>query len=80
MSIVEYQARLDEILFYVGGLLVAARDSVDWRIGRTFALAADSERLRYVADLLTNPESTREWEIGWDLHAIMVGWPESGAA
>lgn len=80
MSIVEYQARLDEILFYVGGLLVAAHDSIDWQIGRTFALLADSERLRYVADLLTKPESSREWEIGWDLRAIMVGWPESGAA
>lgn len=80
MTVTEYQARLDEILFYVGGLLVAARDSVDWQIGRTFALLADCERVRYVADLLTKPERSREWEIGWDLRAIMVGWPEGGVA
>lgn len=76
----EYTTRLDALLRYVGGLLISS-DRTAWEIGRTFALLTDSERPRYLAMLLgTSTEGTREYEIGWDLRALLLAWPETDAA
>ncbi|MGW4718917.1 hypothetical protein [Nocardia sp. NPDC004260] len=80
MTPYEYSLRLDEILRYVGRLLISPTGSVEWEVGRTFALISDQERLRYLQSLLANsPEGSRLWEIGWDLRAIVLGWPEAQA-
>lgn len=75
----EYTDWTNQILRYVGGLLVSPESSTSFEIGRTFALLADSERPRYVAALIEdNRPGTREYEIGWDLRALLIGWPENG--
>ncbi|MEV6555916.1 hypothetical protein AB0M22_09380 [Nocardia sp. NPDC051756] len=81
MSIVEYQDNLDDLLRYVAALLTYPAGSPEWEIGRTFALIADQDRWRYLQSLLEdNPAESRPWQIGWDLRAIVLGWPEAGAA
>jgi len=81
MTPTQYQAGLDELLRFVGHLLTCPAGSPEWEVGRTFALASDSERLRYVADLIASTgERSRLHEIGWDLRAILLGWPESEVA
>lgn len=81
MTPTEYQANVDELLRYVAALLAYPAGSVEWEVGRTFALLADHERWRYLQGLLDdNPAESRPWVIGWDLRAILLGWPESDAA
>lgn len=78
---IEYATNMDELLRYVGSLLVCDSTSMEWQIGRNFALISDSERFRYVRDLLESaPPKSRTREIAWDLRAIILGWPESGVA
>lgn len=79
MTPTEYASMLDELIRYIAGLLVKPMTTVEWRVGREFALMADSDRLRYVRQLSAEGEG-RAAEIGWDLRAIILGWPESGAA
>ncbi|WP_280448400.1 hypothetical protein [Nocardia brasiliensis] len=80
MSPVEYQARLDEILRYVAALLSRPAGTAEWEVGRTFALLADTERYRYIQSLMADhPVESRRWQIGWDLRAILLGWPEAEA-
>lgn len=59
MTPIEYAAHMDELLRYVGSLLIAPPGSEEWKVGRNFALISDSERFRYVRDLLdsTDPHS-----------------------
>lgn len=74
MTPIAFAARMDEILRYLGGLLVSPNPT-DWQIGRTFALSSDADRLRYVTSLIEDhAEDTRAHEIGWDLRAIIVGY------
>jgi hypothetical protein len=79
MTPTEYATRMDELLHYVGSLLVAPQETPEWQVGRTFALLPDNERLTYVRHLSADGTG-RVAEIGWDLRAIILGWPESGAA
>lgn len=81
MTPIEYATHMDELLRYVGSLLTSPPGSEEWKVGRNFALISDSERFRYVRSLLesTDPHS-RVWEIAFDLRAIILGWPEAGAA
>ncbi|MGV9540867.1 hypothetical protein ACWDSF_06040 [Nocardia beijingensis] len=77
----EYTDWTNQILRYVGGLLISPPESTSFEIGRTFALLADADRPRYVEMLLReNRPGTREYEIGWDLRALLIGWPEAGVA
>lgn len=79
MTPYEYAQHMDAILRYVGHLLTCAPDSIEWHIGRNFALLDDEQRFRYVQLLVGGPEGTREFEIGWDLRALLLGWPETKA-
>lgn len=77
MTPYEYSARMDQILRYVGRLLIAPENSAEWLIGRTFALLQDSERLGYLRRTTVDPAaSRREREIAWDLRAIALGWSD----
>lgn len=79
MTPLEYFDWTNGILRYVGGLLISSESSTSFEIGRTFALLPDAERPRYVAALVEdNRPGTREYEIGWDLRALLIGWPEHG--
>ncbi|MFJ4653810.1 hypothetical protein ACIP5Y_21295 [Nocardia sp. NPDC088792] len=82
MTPFEYSQRMDQILRYVGGLLVFPDGTPEWTIGRTFALLPDSERIGFLRTLVNETQDTksRAFEIGWDLRAIIEDWPESGAA
>lgn len=78
MTIPEYSARMDQVLRFVGRLLTAPDGSVEWRIGRKFVMIPDSERMTYIEALIdSHLEKSREFEIGWDLRAIMLDLPES---
>jgi hypothetical protein len=81
MTLAEYSKRLDEVLRYVGRLLTAPEGSPEWSVGRAFVMTPDADRLGLVDRLVTDHgEKSREHEIGWDLQAIMRGWPDGGAA
>lgn len=80
MTVTEYSKRLDEVLRYVGTLLTYPQGSPEWAVGRAFVMTADADRLRLVERLVSdNAEGSREYEIGWDLQAIIHGWPEVAA-
>lgn len=79
MTPFEYQARLDEILRYVGHLLTYPAGTAEWEVARGFALLSDSDRMRYLREVIKS-DDRRTKEIGWDLRAILLGWPEAGAA
>ncbi|WP_305781244.1 hypothetical protein [Nocardia nova] len=75
MSPAEYQARLDEVLRYLGALLVSPAGSEEWRVGRAFATMPDLFRASYIQSLIESGGRARE--IGGDLLAIIQGYPEA---
>jgi hypothetical protein len=77
----EHAVRMDQIFRYIGRLLTAPDGSTEWHVGRMLLALPASRRLAFVDSLIDDhPETTRAYEIGWDLWAIARGLPESEAA
>lgn len=70
----EYAGYLTEAIDYIARLRCRTGDPDGRTIALEIAMLPDSERARYISHLIADhPHNSREYEIGRDLQAILLG-------